>query len=318
MSGSGCPDFLVLGGGGFIGTNLCRKLVRTGAKVHAFGRSSRFSEALRGVSWVQGDFSDRSAVAQAVQGRDVVFHVLGSSVPESSNEAPAADLATGTLQSLHLLDMCRAAGVRRIVFASSGGTVYGIPTRVPIPEDAPTDPISAYGISKLAMEKYLGLYNHLYGLDYRVLRIANPYGPFQTGRRKQGIVGALIEKAFSGKTFEIWGTGEVVRDFIYVDDVVGALLEMAEHEGPHRVFNVGSGIGRSVNEVVSDVERVLDRGKLAVAYKPGRAADVPMNVLDITLIRRETAWSPRTDWFDGLRATAAWIADPAVALRTLV
>ena len=185
-----------------------------------------------------------------------------------------------------------------------------IPARVPIPEDAPTDPISAYGISKLAAEKYLGLYRHLYGLDYRVLRIANPYGPFQTAVRRQGIVAAMIEKALARETFEIWGTGEVVRDFVHVDDVVDAFAEMIEHSGLPRVFNVGCGVGRTVNAVVSDVERALGRGKLSVTYKPGRAADVPVNVLDIALIGRETGWRPRTSWLDGLRATAEWIARP--------
>jgi UDP-glucose 4-epimerase len=298
---------LVLGGGGFIGTHLCQALQRQGAQVRGFGRSRTDPKALAGIVWTSGEFSDRTALARAVEGCEVVFHLLGGSIPDSSNRDPLGDLLSSAVPGLQLLEICRASMVRKVLFVSSGGTVYGIPGAIPIPESAPTDPISAYGISKLAIEKYLALYHHLYGSDYSVLRVANSFGPYQSPHRRQGLIAALMHRIVSGQQVEIWGDGQVVRDFIFIDDVIDAILAAAAYDGPHHVFNVGGGIGRSVLEVVTDIADVLGRPDVVPIHKPGRATDVPVNVLDISLIRRELGWSPHTDWREGLRLTADWI-----------
>ena len=307
LCGTSC---VVLGGGGFIGTSLCRALARQGAHVRGFGRRRSYPEALADIPWMTGDFDDRAALAHAVEGMEVVFHLVGHSTPESSNLDPVGDLQASAVASLHLLDLCRASGIQKVVFVSSGGTVYGIPARVPIPEAATTDPICAYGISKLAVEKYLQLYRHLYGLNYTVLRVANPFGPFQDPTRRQGVVAALLERALSGQRIEVWGDGRVVRDFVFIDDVVEALIMVLGYAGPHHVFNVGSGVGRSILDVVSDIERALECAPIALDHKPGRAADVPVNVLDISLIGRELNWRPATSWQEGLRRTAKWLQMP--------
>lgn len=300
---------LVLGGGGFIGTNLCRALRARGADVRGFGRAPHDAEALRGVPWSVGAFSDRAALAAAVARTDVVYHLIGGGVPDSSNRNPEADLLASLPDTLHLLDLCRTTGVRRLVFLSSGGTVYGVPASTgAIPETAATDPISAYGVSRLAIEKYLGLYRHLHGLNSVTLRVSNPYGPYQNPHRAQGVVAAMAHRALIGDALEIWGTGEVVRDFIHIDDVVEAMIAVLDYDGPHRVLNVGSGVGRSVASIADDLERLLGRGPLRRHHRPSRPADVPVNVLDIGLIGREIGWRPRVAWLDGLRATVAWAA----------
>lgn len=300
---------VVLGGGGFIGTNLCKALVERGAHVQAFGRSRNFPTALDGVSWISGSFSDHAALARALEGNEVVFHLIGGNTPASSNMDPAADLSTSALNTIHMLEMCRASGVRKVIFVSSGGTVYGVLNQTPIPETAPTNPISAYGISKLVVEKYLGLYEHLYGLDYCVLRVANPFGPYQTAVKKQGVIAAMVEKALAGETLEVWGTGEVIRDFIHVTDVVNALITAVGYSGPHKVFNVGCGIGHSINQIIGDLEAILGDGRIKKLYKPVRQADVPINVLDIQLIHREMGWTPKVDWMEALRETIAWMME---------
>lgn len=298
---------LVLGGGGFIGTNLCRGLAAIGAEVTAYGAQASFPQALDGVAWRAGGFDDHRALADAIAGQAVVFHLIGAGVPAKSNLDPAGDLTTSTINTLHMLDFCRQAGVEKVIFVSSGGTVYGVPRTPLIAEDHPTDPISAYGVSKLAIEKYLGLYRHLHGLDYRVLRVANPYGPYQVPYNAQGVVASILQRALSGVPVEIWGDGEVVRDFVHIGDVVAALIDAVDYAGAARVLNVGSGVGRSVNQIVADVETVLGRGAIARDYKPSRPADVPVNVLDIALIDREMGWRPRVDWLAGLRETALWM-----------
>ncbi len=304
MSGVRC---LVLGAGGFLGHALCAALQEHGAVIHAYGRSLAASPPGGGASWTEATFEDGPALAAALRGQEVVFHLLGSSLPESSNHDPAADVVAQVVPSILLLERCRDAGVRKVVFASSGGTVYGIPAVVPTPEGAGTAPITAYGINKLMIERYLELFRHLHGLDYHVLRIANPYGPGQSPFKKQGVVAAMLHRALSGFALELWGTGEVTRDFIHVDDVSSAFMAAARYDGPYRTMNVGSGQGRSLNQLVADVRGVLGRPALEVVRKGGRAADVPVSVLDTRLIRGETEWRPGVEWLDGLAGTAGWM-----------
>jgi UDP-glucose 4-epimerase len=163
-------------------------------------------------------------------------------------------------------------------------------------------------VSKLAVEKYLHLYRHLHGLDYAVLRVANPFGPWQDPDRRQGVVPALMQAVLDGRPPEIWGDGCVVRDYLYAADVAEAVAGAAAYAGEHRVFNVGSGVGRSVLEILRDIGAALGRGTaVAAVHKPGRATDVPVNVLDTSLIRREMGWAPRTGWTEALGATVAWL-----------
>jgi UDP-glucose 4-epimerase len=307
LRGSRC---LVLGGGGFIGSHLCRGLLDQGAQVQTYGRPSADPIPLPpDVIVTHAEFSDRVALARAIVDQEYVFHLVGGSNPESSNREPAAELTSGVVNTVEMLHIARAEGVRKVIFLSSGGTVYGVPEQVPIPETAPTNPISAYGINKLATEKLLLLYHHLYKLDYQVLRVANPYGRNQSPHKKQGVISAFLYRALSGMPLQIWGTGEVTRDFIHVEDVVAALIEGVCYSGAHRVMNVGSGVGRSINDVVGEIEKVLDRGKLPVVRKAKRHADVPINVLDISLITKETGWRQRVAWIDGLHDLAKWTAD---------
>lgn len=304
LAGVNC---LVLGAGGFIGSHLCHALVREGARVHGFGRRPKFADALPPIRWTTGEFTDRAALALAVDGAEVVFHLLGGTNPEVSNKDPLADLQVNTVASVQLLELCRAAGVQKFVFVSSGGTVYGLPKTVPIPETAATDPISAYGINKLMVEKYLGLYQRLHGLRTMSLRVANPFGPLQSPYRRQGVVAALIETYLAHRPLELWGDGRVVRDFLFVGDLVEAIVAAARYEGPHQVLNVGSGIGRSLLDLVQSVALALDMPAAPIIHKPGRQGDVPANVLDITRARAALGWEPRTEWIAGLRLTADWI-----------
>ena len=300
-------DCLVLGAGGFIGIHLCRALLGAGARVHGFGRRLAYPDATAGIRWTSGEFSDRAALARAVEGAELVFHLLASSTPESSNKDPLADLEANVAATLNLLEICRAAQTRKLVFASSGGTVYGVPERTPIGEHHPTDPISAYGVSKLAVEKYLGLYHHLHGLDYAVLRFANPFGPYQDPFRRQGIIAAMAQAALDGRPAEIWGDGLVVRDFVFAPDAADAFLHAACHQGPSRIFNVGSGVGRSVLDVLDAIGEIMGLARIERVHKPGRPADVPVNILDIGLIGRELGWAPATPWPDAMLATIEWL-----------
>lgn len=297
---------LVLGGTGFIGGRLTAALLEAGDEVSVLSRSPAGTAAVPGARYAAADYLDAGAVRAALDGIEVAFHLVGTSLPANSNADPMADVRGNLLGTLGLLEACRDAGVRRVVFVSSGGTVYGEPRALPVPESHPTEPLCSYGITKLAIEKYLKLHERLHGLDYRVLRLANPYGPGQRTDRRQGVVTTFLRRAMQGEPLEIWGDGAVVRDFVFIADAVEALQRAAAHEGPERVFNIGSGSGLSLRDVVAAVEELLGR-RLDVAYRPGRAWDVPANVLDIALARRALGWSPRTGFRQGLEQTRRWL-----------
>ena len=296
---------LVLGAGGFIGTNLCLRLRALEVPVTGFGRGPP-PPALAGFDWITGSLDD-DRPDRLVAGHAHVFDLIGAGLPNSSNDNPSQIVADAVPAKVRLLEACRAEGVRRYVFASSGGTVYGITGAAPVSEDAPTEPISAYGIGKLVVEKYLSLYRHLYGLEARTLRIANAYGPHQDARHGQGLVAALLRRLLAGEPVEIWGDGRIVRDYIHIDDVVAAMIACLDHEGPGRVFNVGSGIGRSVAEVLADAARITGCTPLLIR-REARGADVPVNILDSSRLGRETGWAPMVGWEAGLAATASWIS----------
>jgi UDP-glucose 4-epimerase len=298
---------LVLGGGGFIGSWLLKKLVQRGADVRGYGRISQFGPQWANVTWFNNDFTDHVALARACEGVEIVFHLLGSGTPESSNADPFDDLLAGPGATLHLLNICRAEGVRRVVFASSGGTVYGLPRCIPLSESAQTDPISAYGVSKLTTEKYLHLYSHIYGLDYAIMRISNPYGPYQSPFRRQGVIAAILHKLLRGVPVEVWGDGSVVRDFLFVRDLADVFLRVADYKGPVRVFNIGSGYGLSVKELALSIADAIGCDEARIVHKPGRAVDVPVNVLDVSLARRELGWNAQTPLAEGVRITADWM-----------
>ena len=192
-----------------------------------------------------------------------------------------------------------------MIFASSGGTVYGLPHTVPIDEDHPTNPITSYGVVKLAIEKYMDLFWRLHGLHYTVLRISNPYGPYQNPVGQQGAIAVFLHHLRTGQPITIWGDGRVVRDYIYVSDLVDALVLAAEVETRRKVLNVGSGHGTSLNELIALMGKETGE-RPEVDYLKGRALDVPANVLGISRVREELGWRPRTTLDEGIARTWNW------------
>ena len=301
---------LVLGGAGFIGSHLAEALAREGHRVKVFDRPHVDRLPLfpreMGFEIFTGDFLNPQALAPALRGTEVVFHLVSTTLPKNSNDNPLYDIESNVLGSLRLIALCREHGVRKLVFVSSGGTVYGVPKSVPVAEQHPTEPICSYGIHKLAVEKYLYLAHRLHGLDYCILRPANLYGPRQRLDIAQGAVAVFLDRALRARPIQIWGDGSVVRDYVYVGDAVDAILKAARFEGEARVFNIGSGVGVSLKELVAEIEKLLGRA-VEVQYTEARALDVPVNVLDCTLARRHLGWSAATPLSEGLRKTCEWL-----------
>lgn len=302
---------VVLGGAGFMGSHLVARLLAAGHAVRVFDVSDRGPAdgafGKHDVEWMHGDFLDAANVAAAVAGCQGVFHLISTTLPQSSNRDPARDVADNVIGTLHLLEACRGERDRRIVFASSGGTVYGVPRSAPISEDHPTQPLTSYGIGKLTIEKYLELYRVQHGVEYCALRIANPFGERQRIASGQGAVTTFLHRAHCRTPIEIWGDGSVVRDYLYVGDVVDAMVRALDYRGAHRVINIGSGVGRDLNQLLAAIETVIGR-PVERRYVPARSFDAPANVLDIGLARAELDWAPTTPFEEGLRRTLRWIA----------
>jgi UDP-glucose 4-epimerase len=196
--------------------------------------------------------------------------------------------------------------VQRLIFASSGGTVYGIPERIPLAESHGTRPICAYGITKVAIEQHLLLRERLEALQPRILRFSNPYGERQRLDAAQGAVAVFMGRLLKGEPITLWGDGSVVRDYLHVSDAVSAILAALVHQGPGRVFNIGSGEGVTLLQLVEAIGAVLTC-RPEVIVQPARACDVPMNVLDIALARNELNWNPQLSLHAGLQRFAAYL-----------
>jgi UDP-glucose 4-epimerase len=196
--------------------------------------------------------------------------------------------------------------VRRVLYFSSGGTVYGVPQTNPIDEGHQTNPISSYGITKLAIEKYVSMYASMFGVEYCLIRPSNVYGAGQRLHIGQGVIGVMAHRALCGEPLELWGTGESLRDYLHVEDLTAATLALLGYRGPHRIFNVSSGRGHSVLDIMAILRDQL--GSLPeVVRKPTRGFDVPVNVLDSSRLHAETGWSPKVGLEEGIARTIAWL-----------
>lgn len=304
--------YVVFGGGGFIGSTIVDKLLAAGHFVRVFERPRvdpfRAFLPSEHVEWTCGDLASVHDVEEALDGMDAVFHLVSTTLPKSSNDDPIYDVQSNMVSSLQMFNAMVVKGVKRIVFISSGGTVYGLPQYLPIDEKHPTEPVVSYGITKLAIEKYLKLYSNLYGIRQVVLRVSNPYGERQRLETAQGAVAAFLHKALSDKPIEVWGDGTVTRDYVYIGDVADAFLKAVEYEGTQSVFNISSGHGLCLNDLIDKVEMVVGR-KVERIYQPGRPFDVPVSILCNALAESELGWVPKVSMAEGLARTAHWAAD---------
>jgi len=275
---------LVLGGNGFIGSHLVDKLLAEGHKVRVFDKyEEHYRKPIAGCDYYYGDFGNRGLLADALNGIDIVFHLISTTLPETSNDDPVFDVQSNVVETLFLLEQCVTKKIQKVVFISSGGTVYGIPVELPVHEDNPTDPECSYGITKLVIEKYLALFKLLHGANYVIVRPSNSYGDRQNPNSIQGAIPVFLNKVAKGESIEIWGDGEVVRDYIFIDDLV---------EGIYKAATVNA----------QSTER-----EVKVEYKAKRAFDIPKIYLDISRAREELSWAPVTSLESGIEKTWEFI-----------
>lgn len=301
---------MIFGGGGFIGAAISDRLLKDGHHLRIFERPRvppyREFSADESVEWITGDLMSIHEVTEALDGVDVVLHLVSTTLPKTSNDDPIYDVQTNLVATLQMLNAMVTKKVGKVVFISSGGTVYGAPKYLPIDESHPTEPQVSYGVTKLAIEKYLLLYQHLHGIKANILRVTNPYGERQRIETAQGAVGVFLSRTLQDKPLDIWGDGSVTRDYIYVADVAEAFAKAVMYDGQKSVFNISSGVGTSLNELIAVLERVTGK-PIPRNYSPGRPFDVLTSVLDNTLAKQELGWQPHTSLEEGIAKTSAWM-----------
>jgi UDP-glucose 4-epimerase len=304
-------NYLILGGSGFIGSNLARFLVTCGHCPRIYTRSSsslvNITDILDYVDVVYGDFMDDVIVEKALDNIDVVFHLISTTFPQNTLESSVYDINSNLIPTIRLVEMCLIKGVKKIVYASSGGTVYGEPTEIPIKENHHLMPNSIYGQSKLTIENYLNFYARSTSLEVNILRISNPFGPRQKILGVQGLISVAMGCCFYRRPIKIFNKGEAVRDYLYIDDVVRALKIGAEISGSS-IVNISSGFGYSIMEVIQLVEEVT-QCTMEKIFVSARQGDVNVNILSNELARQKYGWVPQVDFKEGLSHTWDFILE---------
>ena len=305
----------VTGGAGFLGSHLVDRLVEEGWETLvvdnlATGRVSNLADARRrgAVGVHQLDItSDDLFGALERFAPEVVFHLAAQTSVSASVADAKHDAMVNIVGSLNVVQAASASGARRVVFVSTGGAIYGRTSWLPTPETESRRPESPYGVSKLAVEGYLRLWREAHGLEYVILGPSNIYGPRQDPHGEAGVVAVFSRACLDRAPPAIFGTGEDTRDYVYVEDVVDALVRAAER-GEGGFYNIGTGVETSTNRLYAVVAGEARFGGGARSAPP-RPGDIPRSCLDSSLARRELGWEPFTPLEEGVAATVEWFAD---------
>lgn len=277
---------LLLGGTGFIGSALGERLAKEGIPFQSIGRH------------------DAVRLEQLLPQCNTVVHLASATTPGASAKHPDLELGNITL-TLRLLALLQTQPETHLIYFSSGGTVYGNPDRLPVTEDTPIVPLSNYGAGKAAQEAFCQAFRTK-GHAVTILRPSNAYGPGQTMRQSFGLIRTMLECACLGTPLEIWGDGGNIRDFIYIEDIVEACTRFIKQPQDSGTYNLGSGIGYTVNQVREIVEAMCDK-KLITTYRPGRGTDVHNVVLDIAKLDAHLDWQPGVGLSEGIARTWKWL-----------
>jgi len=301
---------LVVGGAGFIGSHLVRLLSESGRReivVLARSPTPRFALPER-VRYVAGNAGDSQLLPSLLANCDEVVDLAYASVPKTSFDDPVKDVLDNLPASVTLLQQCAHFPIKRLLLVSSGGTVYGNACSLPIDESHPTNPVSPYGITKLALEKYALMFHRLAGLPVVIVRPGNPYGPNQLGQLSQGFIGAALHAVLKRQDVAMFGQRGTVRDYLYIDDLARALLAALEHGEVGQIYNVGSGIGHDNLAVLEMLAEIVRNDGYVVKWRihPDRHFDVAANVLNAARLTAISEWQPQIDLSRGLAMTWSW------------
>ncbi|MCW8899126.1 MAG: NAD-dependent epimerase/dehydratase family protein [Gammaproteobacteria bacterium] len=291
-------------GAGFIGKRVIKNLLASGHTVQVLDRNPCPDEFVDKVKWITSECQDQRSVEKVLQDVTVAYHLASSTVPGDQHVDVAIELKDNVVSILGFVDSCLKTGVKRIVFASSS-SVYGVQHSMPINELAPTNPISTHGIHKLMVEKFLLLAQHLHGIQVRILRIANPYGPSQSILGRQGFIAMAIGHILNNSPIILRDNGKPVRDFIFIDDLAEAAVQAGIQEKLPSVINIGTGIGLSLREILNQIEKLINC-EVKITPTESRQVDIPVSILDVSLMNSVMRFIPSTSFQEGLSITLTY------------
>jgi len=298
---------IIFGGNGFLGSHLADKLAENGFDVYIFDKFSRKFPFMRSdIKFIKGDFFDSTSIEEALDGMNYVFHFISTTNPVTSMNDPIFDIESNIKCSVKLFQLCVKKNIDKIVFSSSGGTVYGNILKVPVKEIDSCNPINPYAIGKLTIENYLRYFNYLYGIDYKILRYSNPYGEGQNPSGEQGVIPIFLNKIMNDERPVVYGDGSAIRDYIYITDAIDATLAAVLKGKNFNTFNIGSGVGISINSLLKVISDVVGKD-VNPDFREGSPAYIPKIILDISRLTQETGWKPRWDIRKGVERTWEWI-----------
>lgn len=294
---------VVIGGNGFIGKNLVNYLCKLNYEIIVYDKR-KIEEENVDISYIQGDLSDITLLKKIINCEDVIIHLGCTSVPHNSNLCLEGDIENNLLTTSRLLTVCKEKLVRKVIYASSGGSIYGVPSYLPIDEKHPTNPISVYGIHKLTIEKYLAILNRETNIQTISLRIGNPYGTGQKAFTGQGVIPTFLASALQGKTIEVWGNGLAVRDYLYITDLCEVISRCIRYDGKEQIFNIGSGQGTDIKMIIKTIEDVMGI-QLNPIYKEAYEVEVNNNILNCNKAKNELQWTSSIELEEGIKMMLA-------------
>ncbi|MBX3678162.1 MAG: NAD-dependent epimerase/dehydratase family protein [Rhodocyclaceae bacterium] len=294
-------------GAGFLGRALANRLAGEGAGVSVLSPRVDAADWPTGVTAVPGRQEDAALLGELLDRHDTVIHAAWGTTPGSSASRPLLEAEKGLNPFLAFLTTLQRFPETRLLFLSSGGTVYGDPADLPVPESAPFRPLSCHGAGKAAAELFLGLRAPD---KIIILRPSNIYGPEQPLRSGFGVVRHLLHCAAEETPFQLWGDGRQVRDYLFIDDFTEAILQLTARPDLHGVFNLGSGNGTTLRELIGKIQTETGR-VIRIDAQPARSADVARIVLDVTRIRNATEWMPTVSLIDGIARMRRWLEGTA-------
>ncbi len=299
-------NILLLGGGGFIGTALARRLCENNFNVHILSKHFPARQIEPNMIFHQGNLDDREILEQVLPECKTVIHLASSTTPGSSSRQPALEADKNITPTLRFLDILQGYENVHIIFVSSGGTLYGNPESTPVNETHPLNPLSFHGAGKVALETFLRTFSTLPKKNTTIVRPSNVYGPGQSLRSGFGVIRTMLEHVRRGTVMEIWGDGTSVRDFLYIDDMLSALIRLIDFPNDNNTYNVGSGIGYSLNQLKEIIESVCGK-KVPAIYRPSRKTDVKTIILDSSRLINKTKWHPMVSLEEGVELTWKWL-----------
>jgi len=306
----------IIGGVGFIGSHLVKKLALTNRELLVIDKAPKTKHNDLNALYIQGDYGKTDFLQKTLSDIDEIILLAHSTTPKTSFEHSMEDLLANIPSAVNFFESVSRISLRKIVFVSSGGTVYGRATKIPITEDHPTLPISPYGITKLTIEKYSYMYHVLKHLPIVCVRPANAYGDGQRPFSGQGFISTAMGAVLIGQQVNVFGNRGTIRDYLYIEDLVDGIIAALESGIPGESYNLGTGIGRDNIDVLEDIFLISGCNRLEVKVNilAERPFDVPVNILDSTKLHNLSGWKPHVKFEDGLKRMWEWFLQQKVII----